>query len=208
MESGAARAPGRGSLRFVAVVAPDARPESAAPRLRLEVEALRLALAQRRYDAYAVAVLAGTLRALASRVVTVLRARSRRAVVLALRGAVDRVASHGSRRRAALRALVRRRGRPVPPYEVRRYRQYYDHTRPTAGSLRARVDDDADGDVALEVVQRGDAGAGDLSATLASVRAQCYDRIELVVVASEASVADRSPAPASTTTLTVTWRSR
>jgi O-antigen biosynthesis protein len=79
---------------------------------------------------------------------------------------------------------VRRRGRPVPPYDLRRYRQYYAHARPGESQLRSRV-------ALLGFLERHltvsvviAVGRGDLSATISSLSTQVYDRIELVVVAA------------------------
>jgi CHAD domain-containing protein/GT2 family glycosyltransferase len=88
---------------------------------------------------------------------------------------------------------VRRRGQPVPPYATRRYRQYYAHTRPTPSALRSRT-------VALDYLERHVAVTvvvvclgGDLAATLSTLRAQVYDRTEVLVV-SDHPVQVPSPA--------------
>ena len=101
-----------------------------------------------------------------------------------------RFAPPGSRRRRWSGKLteavlwVRRRGRPVPPYATRRYRQYYAHARPGPSQLRSRaaalVYLEVHPVVSVVVV----AEHGDLQATLASLDAQIYDRTEVVVVAS------------------------
>jgi GT2 family glycosyltransferase len=100
-----------------------------------------------------------------------------------------RFAPPGTRRRRWCGKLtegvlwIRRRGRPVPPYATRRYRQYYAHARPGPSQLRSRaaalVYLEVHPVVSVVVV----AEHGELAATLATLDAQVYDRTEVVVVA-------------------------
>ncbi|HLK46114.1 MAG TPA: glycosyltransferase family 2 protein [Acidimicrobiales bacterium] len=126
-----------------------------------------------------------------------------RAVIVArvMASSFAKVAPAGSLRRRwtgrTIDALLwlRRRGRPVPPYPVRRYRQYYAHTRPSPAALRSRTValDYLEDHVAVSVVVV--AAGGDLAQTLSTLRAQVYDRTEVVVVAPRA-VSVPSPARA------------
>jgi O-antigen biosynthesis protein len=99
-----------------------------------------------------------------------------------------RVAPPGSLRRRWSGKLtegvlwVRRRGRPVPPYATRRYRQYYAHARPGPSQLRSRAAAlpylEIHPVVSVVVV----ADSGELASTLGTLDAQVYDRTEVVVV--------------------------
>jgi O-antigen biosynthesis protein len=87
---------------------------------------------------------------------------------------------------------IRRRGRPVPPYTTRRYRQYYAHTRPSDIQLRSRT-------AALAYLERHPpisvvvcATGGDLAVTLGSLSSQVYDRVEVLVVAGTAPAVPES----------------
>ena len=114
-----------------------------------------------------------------------------RAVIVgrALATAFGHLAPTGSRRRRWLGKVVeaamwvRRRGKPVPPYEVRRYRQYYAHARVGESALRSRVATLPFLERHLTVSVVVATGRGDLSVTLGSLAAQVYDRIEVLVVA-------------------------
>ena len=107
-----------------------------------------------------------------------------------------KVAPPGSRRRRWSGKLtegvlwMRRGGQAVPSYATRRYRQYYAHTRPSSSSLRSRVAslDYLEFHPVVSVVI--DAAGGDLSATLGTLRSQCYDRMEVLVAAPAARTVD------------------
>jgi len=99
-----------------------------------------------------------------------------------------RFAPRGTRRRRWCGKLaegvlwLRRRGRPIPPYATRRYRQYYAHARPGPSQLRSRA-------AALAYLERHPlvsvvvvAGQGELDRTLVTLDAQVYDRTEVLVV--------------------------
>ena len=103
--------------------------------------------------------------------------------------AFGRVAPPGSRRRRWSGMLtdgvlwLRRRGKPVPPYGVRRYRQYYAHARPGPSQLRSRAAAlsylELHPKVSVVVVARH----GELARTLAALDAQVYDKTEVIVAA-------------------------
>ncbi len=158
--------------------------------LEIEVQRLKLQLAEARREVFGWRVHVQGI------------AESRAVIVARLMAqAFSGVAPPGSRRRHLSGKLVeallflRRRGRPVPPYATRRYRQYYAHTRPSPAALRSRT-------VALDYLERHVAvscvvvaDGGDVAATLATLRAQVYDRTEVLVVASH-EISVPSPATA------------
>ena len=145
--------------------------------LRDENERLRLQLAEAQREIYEWRVHVQTI------------AESRAVIVARLMAdAFSKLAPAGTRRRRWSGKLtegllwVRRRGRPVPPYTVRRYRQYYAHTRPSDAQLRSRA-------AALSFLERHPVvsvvvadSRGDLAATLGSLSVQVYDRVEVLVV--------------------------
>jgi GT2 family glycosyltransferase len=160
--------------------------------LREENEELRHELARRRHDVYLAAVLIATLRNAVGQLQTTLVRRPFAAVARGVRATLVRLAPPGTRRRAALRSVARRglaarRGStaPVRPGS-RRYRQYYAHTRPSAGQLRSRA-------AGLPFLERhpivsvvvADARS-DLHATLGTLTTQVYDRVEVLVASSSA----------------------
>ena len=162
---------------------PDASPPSKVTsneELVAENHRLRLQLAQARRESYSWRVHVQGI------------AESRSVMVARMMSQVfGRFAPPGSRRRHLSGKLteamlwIRRGGRPVPPYGVRRYRQYYAHARPGPSQLRSRAAALAYLEVhpvVSVVVVVGDAGG--LAATLASLDAQIYDRTEVVVVAA------------------------
>jgi GT2 family glycosyltransferase len=171
------------SLRSGAVT--DGSSEQGEPASRIDLiaenERLRLQLAYARQEAFAWRVHVQGI------------AESRPVIVgRALASAFGRIAPRGSRRRRwsgkAVEGLlwIRRRGRPVPPYETRRYRQYYAHARVGDSQLRSRAATLAFLERHVTVSAVVVAGKGDLSVTLGSLAAQVYDRLEVVVVAPAA----------------------
>ena len=175
---------------------PGTSSDRTAEPLRLENDRLRLELAARRSDAHASAVLAATVAALVDKSGRGARTRVRRTVLRTLRQIARLLAPDGTRRRDLLRALASRmvgarRGEgPAVAASDRRYRHLYDQTRPSAEELDARRG-------ALEHLGNHPTVSvvvvGDDHATLASLDAQCYDRIERVATdAGEAARASRS----------------
>ena len=126
-----------------------------------------------------------------------------RAVIVArmMAQAFGRVAPPGSRRRRWSGRMtegllwVRRRGRPIPPYATRRYRQYYAHARPGPSQLRSRAAAlaylETHPVVSVVVVDDG----GDLQGTLASLDAQVYDQVRVLVASNEPVRTDPSVTP-------------
>ena len=98
------------------------------------------------------------------------------------------VAPDGTRRRVALRAaaqravLARRGGGAPVTAAVRRYRHFEARTRPSPDALRARVGSLGSLEVHPVVTVVVDAEGDGLAETLASIEAQCYDRVETLLV--------------------------
>lgn len=150
--------------------------EPSREELAAENQRLRLQLAEARRETY---VWRSNVQAIAeSRAVIVARMMSRTFL---------KVAPPGSLRRRWAGKLtegvlwLRRRGEPVPPYGVRRYRQFYAHTRPSPSSLRSRTASLGYLELHPNVSVVVATGNGDLERTLESVRAQVYDRVEVLV---------------------------
>jgi GT2 family glycosyltransferase len=155
--------------------------------LRAENERLRLQLAEAQREIYGWRVHVQEI------------AESRAVIVARLMAeAFAKVAPAGTWRRRWSGKLtegilwIRRGGRPFPPYVTRRYRQYYAHTRPSETQLRSRA-------AALGYLERHPvvsvvvaATAGDLHATLGSLAAQVYDRVEVLAAAPRTVALDGS----------------
>jgi O-antigen biosynthesis protein len=154
-----------------------------------DVDRLRLELAARRYDAHLAAVLTATLRLWAVRTVTTVRRRlsstvRRWARTLAVHLAPPNTARRRAVRAAAGSALRARRGASPPSSGSRRYRQYYAHARPGPSQLRSRAAALAYLELHPLVSAVVVAERGELAATLVSLDAQIYDRVEVLVVSS------------------------
>ncbi|HTX62107.1 MAG TPA: glycosyltransferase family 2 protein, partial [Acidimicrobiales bacterium] len=96
-------------------------------------------------------------------------------------GAAPRVTRRSSAvQRLARAATTARRGRPQPSHALRRYRQYYEFARPGPTSLRTRSAALAyfEFHPVVSIIVAGD--DTELAATLASIAAQLYDRIEVL----------------------------
>jgi GT2 family glycosyltransferase len=169
------------------------------PSSAVEPDEAMLAAADLRLDAHLSQVLVVTARAAAHRALAALRGALVRPTWRAVRTVAVRLAPPGTRRRDALRSVAgtavraRRGGPPPVGPATRRYRQYFAHTVPSAAALRSRA-------VALDYLENHVAvtcvvvaTGGDLAATLASLRAQVYDRVEVLVVAPRATTV---PSPA------------
>jgi GT2 family glycosyltransferase len=151
-------------------------PERSRDELIAENQRLRLQLAEARRETH---VWRANVQAIAeSRAVIVARMMSRSFLKLAPPGSLRRRWS-GKLTEGLL--WLRRRGEPVPPYSVRRYRQYYAHTVPSTSALRSRTASLTYLELHPVVSVVVATGAGDVERTIESIRAQVYDRCEVLV---------------------------